>query len=324
MNLLMLVIWMMVAMHAQPTTASDPAAPGGVLEGKTQVLPESGKSAAVESGTFKDADALLDALETADADLRRLSAKIRYDRTFALAGDRQVRMGELNFISGEKREGRKFAVRFDTMQVGESLREEVKQYVFDGQWLVEKTPSEKRFVKRQVVPPGEKFDPLRVGEGFMPIPIGQKKADILARYTATIAPAEEGLDDDGLKKQVIGCTQLKLTPRADLAEEDQFAEIRLWYRSSEGKAKGVKLVPLLTRAVNIAEDVSLVWLIDVRTNADAEIATDALDTTTPSAKDGWEVIVRDYREGLRNSSGAPAATVEPQSRPETNVKNDAK
>lgn len=283
-----------------------------VLESKTRVVADAPAKAPTPQGQFATAEALLDALETADIDLRRLSAEIMYDRTFALAGDRQIRKGELSFVSGENRVGRKFAVRFDTLIIGDSRRDEVKQYIFDGQWLVEKTPGEKRFVKRQIVPPGQNFDPLRVGEGFMPIPIGQRKADILKRYVATLAPLEEGLEDAELRKFVMDCTQLKLTPRPDLAEEDQFSEIRLWYK---GGQSGVKLLPRLARAVNIAEDVSLVRLINVKTNDDAVLKDGAMDTTTPPAAEGWEILIHDYREGLKPQAEAPDQAPAPEPAP---------
>ncbi len=284
-----------------------------VLEGKTKVVADAPAKAGAPQGQFATADALLDALETADINLRKLSAEIMYDRTFALAGDRQIRVGELNFVSGEKRLGRKFAVRFDTLIIGDSRRDEVKQYIFDGQWLVEKTPGEKRFVKRQIVPPGQNFDPLRVGEGFMPIPIGQRKADILKRYIATLVPLEEGLEDAELKSFVAGCTQLKLTPRPDLAEEDQFSEIRLWYSGGQADAK---LLPRLARAVNIAEDVSLVRLINVKTNEGAVIKDGAMDTTTPAAAEGWEVLVHEFREGLKPQNDPEVAPAEAPAAPE--------
>lgn len=283
-----------------------------VLESKTRVVTDAPAKGLAPQGHFATAEALLDALETADIDLRRLSAEIMYDRTFALAGDRQIRVGELNFVSGEKRQGRKFAVRFDTLIIGDSRRDEVKQYIFDGQWLVEKTPGEKRFVKRQIVPPGQNFDPLRVGEGFMPIPIGQRKADILKRYVATLAPLDEGLEDAELKKFVKDCTQLKLTPRPDLAEEDQFSEIRLWYL---GGHSDEKLLPRLARAVNIAEDVSLVRLINVKTGDEAVLKDGAMDTTTPAAAEGWEILIHEYREGLKPQAEAPDQAPAPEPAP---------
>src|SRR5262245_30412700 len=57
--------------------------------------PKSVPGAPAVPGRINTADDLLLALENADADLRSLSADLRYDRTFEIAGDRQVREGKL-------------------------------------------------------------------------------------------------------------------------------------------------------------------------------------------------------------------------------------
>ena len=54
--------------------------------------------------------------------------------------------------------------------------------MFDGQWLIEKRPDKKQFVAREIAAPGEDFDPLSIKEGIMPIPIGQRAADVLERF----------------------------------------------------------------------------------------------------------------------------------------------
>src|ERR1043165_8725773 len=108
-------------------------------------------------GEFAAAGDLLAALEKADEKLESLTADIRYDRTFELQGDRQVRTGKLYFVSMPGANGaapaRKFAVAFTDFIVGETFRDEPKSYTFDGEWLVEKYPKEKPplFIKRQVV-----------------------------------------------------------------------------------------------------------------------------------------------------------------------------
>jgi len=43
------------------------------------------------AGGFEDLNQLLDALETADQNIQKLSAKILYEREYALAGDVQTR-----------------------------------------------------------------------------------------------------------------------------------------------------------------------------------------------------------------------------------------
>lgn len=264
-------------------------------------------------GEIATADDLLMALETADAGLSTLTAGIRYDRTFEIAADRQVRQGQLFFQARRQgdRADRRFAIRFDRLIVGERVRDEVKEFIFDGEWLVEKLPGEKPplFTKRQVVPPGERFDPLRIGEGPMPIPIGQRREDILSRYTAELVSADADLTEAELKAFVKDSYQLKLVPRPDRPDEDEFREIRLWYRRSAGVGPGAggrpeTLLPRMARTINRSGDESVVQLINVQING--PIPEDVMKTTTPGPKEGWDVQIIPFRQGVREEAGPGA------------------
>ncbi len=254
---------------------------------------------------FKTADDLLEALETADKDLRSLTAEVKYDRTFEIAGDRQVRFGKLWFVSNPPTESggipqRKFAIRFERVFVGPVPRPEDKTYIFDGQWMMEKDGEAKFYQRKQVVGPGEHFDPLKVGEGPFVLPVGQRKADIKQRFDAELLPAAAGLEPgkdateedkkaaEAAKGDVEGAWQLRLTPKAAV-EGDDFTEVRLWYK------RGVQgeLLPRMARTVNTAGDVSLVLLINVQVqlagkpeNAGARVPAEMLDTTPPQDWDG--------------------------------------
>ena len=66
-------------------------------------VPAAAQSEAVKAAparTFKDANELLTALETADKDLRSLAAEIRYKKIFSQVqgGDSQIREGTLTFV----------------------------------------------------------------------------------------------------------------------------------------------------------------------------------------------------------------------------------
>jgi len=258
-------------------------------------------------GEFDTADDLLLALEKADADLASLTADITYDRVFEIAGDRQIRKGRLYFVDprndpganqpGAPAKPRKFAIDFKTLQVGNRIDQQDKIMIFDGKWLVEKMPKDKQFIKRQVVAEGEKFDPLRVGEGPFPLPIGQKRDDILARYDAQLLPAEDGVigqepqkkpkETEALIAHVKGSAQLKLTPKAARADSDEFTEIRLWYFSDPDHSN--RLLPKMARTINRAGDISIVRLDSVMPNS--PVPADVLDTSTPP-KD-WDARVEE-------------------------------
>ncbi len=265
---------------------------------------------------FADADALLTALETADRDIQRLAASVRYVRTFDLAGDRQIRDGFLYFIAdpppeptvfpipnpaGTHRQ-RKFVIDFTRLTVGRRQEDSRQTFIFDGQWLIEKQYEAKHAIKRQVAPPDAAFDPLRIGEGPMPIPIGQPKSEILARYEARLVPADDGLHLDpteswtraeqdeakALRDFAAKSWQLFLTPRPDRADEDDFTQIRLWYqRDAQGR-----LLPRMVRTINRAGDVAVVQLRNPKINDAARIPAEALSTELPA---GWTGDVIHWR-----------------------------
>jgi hypothetical protein len=304
------------------TQDSKPVAPppAPTPPGQTrQPEPATQPTAAQPQGEFASADALLTALERSGESMQTLVAGIKYDRVLTIQGDRQVRLGKLYFVGGkpdpadpERRLGRKFAIVFDTLQFGDERRTDDRVYIFDGEFLIEKLAAEKLLMKKRVVPPGQTFDPLKIGEGPMPIPIGQKKDEILKRYDAQLLGAADDMDpakaeDPDLRQQMEiiqkvapGTWQLKLIPRDP---RDEFKEIRLWYT----RGKGGDLIPRMARTINRAEDVSFVQLINIETqpaggdaNPKAQIPAQVFDTKLPP---GWTEQFDDLtNEANRNPS----------------------
>jgi hypothetical protein len=313
-----LATFALLAGCALAPAAAQERAPGGAPgnEGVPQ--------AALQRPEFKDADQLLTALEDADRGLVSLTARVRYDRTAVIQADHQTHLGRLYFVTGNREKAgtegdrpegarspsapqRKFAIHFDQRIADAVVRDEETTYIFDGEWLVEKNAKERLFIKRQIVPPGESFDPLRIGDGPMPLPIGQKKEDILARYTAELHEPTRGLEPpadplpdeieeaNALASFVQGSFQVRLVPRPEIPDEE-FREIRLWYFPDQGG----RLLPRMARTVSKSGDISLVRLIDVqvqrqsaKVNADAQVPVDVLDTTVP--RDGWHVQITNWR-----------------------------
>ncbi|MEM1328932.1 MAG: hypothetical protein AAGG07_00075 [Planctomycetota bacterium] len=266
------------AMHAPAQDAQDPGATAGA------------------PSRFATADELLLALEDADNDLDALEAEIRYVRFFVLAGDRQLRDGRLAFERTD--DGRRFSIRFDRLMVGPRVENEEKLYIFDGEWLVEKLPEQKLFIKRQMARPGDSFDPLKLGEGPLPLPIGQKRDDIVRRFSASLPERTDGLEFDSLKSFTRGCVQLRLVPLPHHEDQTEFAEIRLWYDQDT-------LLPRLAVTEDADGDTSTVQLLRVRTNSDAEIGAADFSVEPPAAGSGWDVQIEPWRErGPRRGASA--------------------
>jgi hypothetical protein len=253
---------------------------------------------------FTTADELLTGLETATADLNSLKAQIQYTRDSGrLEGAVQtVRRGVIYYsaklptLGGKPADPkapprRGFTVKFSEVIVGEAKRDEPREFVFDGEWLVERLAAEKQFFKRRIVPPGQVADPLKVGQGPFPIPIGQKRADIVDRFDATLVDPLEGVGDDQPRTRDIivrdKAYQLKLIPKAGTDESREFKEIRLWYR-------GEDLLPRMARTINRENGHSEVVLINLVRNEPVD--PKLFDTTAPKPEDGWQVEVDEFRK----------------------------
>lgn len=262
-----------------------------------------------QSSEFATSDELLTALEKADKDIVTLTAEISYDVRFEIQGDRQVRKGKLYF---QNKTPRRFAVQFDELWRGDVVRRDQQQLIiFDGEWLVEKNFKDKMMIKRQVVPPGQSFDPLKIGEGPLPIPLGQSKADVTLRFKAELQPLNAGLDAEAdasaeekseaesLRQHVTGATQVRLTPQPGFERETDFTEIRLWYRrTSDGL-----LLPVMARTTSRNMNTSIVQLsniqaqcLDKPVNPKAVIPPELVQIEAPPK--GWDFDLQPFRQHI--------------------------
>lgn len=313
----------MVAGMAAGVGLAAVAAPARAQDGSTQVQgPGAAEQAegAAPAPMFASADELLDALETADEGLRTLQSGIGYIRVKSLSMTVESRYGRLYFVSEPAPDGgrdeRQFALDFQKTVIGDVRNDDRSVVLFDGRRLYDKDYGGKLMIVRHVVDPmdpeAEARDPLRLGEGPLPIPIGQKKEDILARYEAElVANLTEGLEtpEDPLeteeimypsfRTQVTGedgakahrTVQLRLKARD--AEGAEFKDIRLWYRREPGaEGQPGRLLPFMARAITSEGDVAIFQLSNVRVNA--ELAGEAREVMSPVAPRGWQTQVRDF------------------------------
>jgi hypothetical protein len=277
---------------------------------------------------FTTADQLLDALE--HVEINRLTADVRYTKIAEFLGEREMRLGKMQFTSTPRPDPatrpaarpatrpdpkRRFGVQFDKLYIGNIQDDQPKIYIFDGRWFVEKLPNEKLIVKREVVRPGDVADPLRIGEGPFPIPIGQKKEDILRRFDAELLDADDGLtldpDDENdpaamkaarnLVRFTRGSYQIRLTPKEVFGDTLDLAEVRLWYKrdgagggagggAGEGGENG-PLLPRMARTVDVDGNVSIIELINVKVGDAARIDEAMFDVAVPP---DWNAEIRPF------------------------------
>lgn len=227
------------------------------------------------------AEELLARLEAADADLESLSADVAYSKTNLLVGEDQRRLGRLYFRQlepegdSEADSRRQFAIEFHTLYLDDRKEEERRSFVFDGRWLVEKLPDETppQMFKREVVPPGETFDPLAIGEGPFPIPIGQKREDILQHYDAELIPAgDEPVDQH--------TWHIRLQRKPEAKDVLDVETLDLWYLRKN-------LLPVRAQAIDEAGNMTEVTLAKIERNT----AIDAAHFATEAPSDAWDVEI---------------------------------
>lgn len=298
MKLLALLSALLVGTPSEPPAGAEPTVAGG--------------HSSSQPAAFANAGELLDALEEADRDVRTFTARIRYVRVFALAGDVQTRLGWLSFRTDPPAEAvpnhldpatnravrkRSVAVRFDTFIAGGRQDVQDRLWVFDGEWLVEKDPAERQFIKRRMVRPGQIFDPLRVGEGPFFVPIGQRRNDMENFFHTELRPSSHGLSADdhpqqgdlfeALAAKLTGFIQLELRPRDGIPEVEDFELIRIWYDPQT-------LLPRASLTVDPLGDVDVFELFDIDINeARRPIAADAFSVKIPDPGEGYHVEVID-------------------------------
>lgn len=225
------------------------------------------------------ADDLLRRLERSADDLRTLSAAVVYRSHDAVLEQTELRSGELVYqVAGDRR---RVGIFFDRVIRGTSSREHHKDYIFDGSWLVEIDYERKLLIKRQVVEPGRSFDPLRLGEGPFPLPIGQKRDEVVARFEVALL---EKTSDPWLADRLAGAVVagLELTPRPGTPHAKDFASVELFYDSKT-------LLPVGVHAIEPKGDTKTVFLRDHKLNSAVDEAR--LKIPEPDPRE-WQIDVQ--------------------------------
>ncbi len=227
--------------------------------------------------------ALLDSLETATEGLRDFHADVTFVKWDDVLQRRETRLGEIVYQQRAGNQSKRFAILVTRQIIGRRQENQNKRYVFDGSWFVEIDYDNRMFIKRQLVPPGERFDPLKLGEGPFPLPLGQRRREVLARFEASLidGSSNERLDAFLAGKSVRG---LLLVPRASTPQAREIARVEIFYDSAT----------LLPVGINLTEtngDRKTVLLRKLRRNEGIDEATLSIEQP-----DGFDVDVIPWRD----------------------------
>ena len=273
-----------------PVTPSAPAAPGAPNTPPTTtptpaLAPAPAPSPAPTTAPaphFVDADALLTAVERTADSLRDFRANITLETTDDVTGDTERRLGQLVFVQEEgKPATRRFAVVFEKFIDGSGrMDERPVRYIYSDGWLTEADFKQRTLVRRQLARAGEQYDPLKPGEGPVPLPIGQRRADVLARFDASLATAPNSTI---LLKSARPMVGVRLKPKPGMADRD-LVEASVWYDAQSLVPVGVEAQRKSGRTV--------VSLRDATMNGGIDDAQRALLSLAEKVTTGWRVDER--------------------------------
>lgn len=210
--------------------------PPEVQPGTTTTVPA---APVVQTAATADAarrvDAFLSELEKSGATIETLSGGLAVEKFDALVEETERRFGRI--VVDRKDGKRRFAIYFDEFVDGSGRSDRsVDHWIYSDGWLTEQDFRNKSFTKRQIVAPGEHFDPLAIGEGPIPIPIGQKKSEVLARFEVTEGEMPIDLPLIGSIKNAAA---LRLVPKAGTPMAKDTALIELFYDRTSLAPTGV-------------------------------------------------------------------------------------
>lgn len=238
---------LLVLLAALAPPASDP--PSG--EGPACCRPASPRAAAILAAAQDatpaldpETTAILDALDAQTLAMRTFVSRVRMDAYDDLADETERRFGRVVLRIEPSEDGtrsdRIAAVVFErTIEPNGRARERLEHYVYRDGVLSDYDHEAKRLARRRLVEAGDDRDPLRLGEGPVPIPIAQRKADIVGAFDVTPGPAVPSR----ILKEADGVRGLHLVPKAGtrLAEDGRIAAIDLWVRGDEVEPVAVEI-----------------------------------------------------------------------------------
>jgi hypothetical protein len=176
-------------------------------------------SAPATSPSERRVHEVLEQLERRGESVKDLKAKIEWQVLDRVIEDKQAKYGELFFQRAEPRD--RFMVTFNKTIVEDQVIDKPEEHLFDGQWYIEKREATKTVIKRQIVRPGEEFDPFKLGQGPFPLPFGQKEAQILDKFQ--VSYVEPAKDDPA------NTSHLKLIPKASAHDmADKYKELHFF------------------------------------------------------------------------------------------------
>jgi hypothetical protein len=195
-----------------------------------------------------DARALLDRLESAHASVKAFHSPLTYRKEYALEGDFETRIGEVALRGhGPDRE---IVLVFDRVIDADGHgTDDLRYHVYKDGWWTEINPGGRRILARQMQAPGSIRDPFELGEGPLPLPLGQKAEDVMKRFEVSLGDRP----DDPVLRGIKDAHVLHLVPRSGTPAAEDIESIDLLYERES-------LLPVGLLVVDQTGDRTTAWL----------------------------------------------------------------
>ena len=237
-----------------------------------------------ESGPA-DAGRWLDELERSGKATSDFFAGVTMERIDALSDDREVRRGRV-VVDGLPGPSRRIAVHMEEYVDGSGRGSaDNRLFIFEQGWLLEFDTPRKRLTRRQLVRAGETLDPLRVGEGPFPVPLGQPRADVEREFQVSVCALPDAPLFKRLADRADGLFALALVPRPGRPLARDVKRVTVAYDKST-------FAPVAIEVVSDTDDITRVLLRDATLNAGLDDAKRALLSPPQFDAASWTVDSR--------------------------------
>lgn len=223
--------------------------------------------------------------------MKDFTASATMEKFEALTDEREIRRGRIAVLGPTGTE-RQIGIAFDELidSTGRGSTD-ARRFVFRGGWMWEFDTTKKQAIHRQLALEGEPFDPLRVGEGPFPVPLGQPKKDVVREFIVTIGT----LPDAPFFRSLA-----VVSPSTEKSSESALAILRLVPRVGTKMARDTaamtiildraSLIPRGVEVEAVNGDKTRVLLRDGRLNVGLDDASRAI--LLPPSTVGWKIDSR--------------------------------
>jgi outer membrane lipoprotein-sorting protein len=220
-------------------------------------------------------DQILDALDARGTDLKDFSANVTLTDTATDTGDTHISIGSV-ILQRKSPTDVRIRVAFTKKQVDNLITPQDHEYVLDNGVLDDRDYQLKHENKGQLLKPGQNVDLFKLGEGPFPLPLGQKREDVLKIFdVARVGPTS---DDPP------GTVHLQLTPKDGTEIAKDFKTIDVWVETQSAMPRRIQTLDInqtTTRTTDLA---------NVKLNTGVTDKDFTLPPTTPE----WNVIEGPY------------------------------